>query len=132
MRSLPEIKKNNARAVHACGDPGCIVPHPAPHKRPPRLNGPDSQRVAVEIHMTPVTQRELAEAAVLISRAIDGLERPGDLAALTSGPGLRKLLRILLDYQSTRRVLKECLGDDCAMGSHCIELLSAVLPDDQW
>ena len=24
------------KPVHACGDPDCIVPHPAPHKRPPR------------------------------------------------------------------------------------------------
>lgn len=22
--------------VHACGDPDCIVPHPAAHKRPPK------------------------------------------------------------------------------------------------
>ena len=26
---------NQSAPVHACGDPDCIVPHPAPHKRQP-------------------------------------------------------------------------------------------------
>lgn len=28
--------EDEAAEVHACGDPDCIVPHPAPHKKPPQ------------------------------------------------------------------------------------------------
>jgi len=29
------------QVTHVCGDPDCIVPHPAPHKRPPTKKGSD-------------------------------------------------------------------------------------------
>ena len=36
VRPTSEVREN-----HVCGDAGCIVPHPAPHKKHPGYGGPN-------------------------------------------------------------------------------------------